>query len=162
MRKKAYFVSLSLIAIILPGIGLSQEYAGKIIDIKVGDKEMSVSAAIVYRDQIIPMYKDLLTFLRIKLQNALTQSEANDQTAKDRAEQWLQNELQSDAKTDSDRIDRMRQDYLANKIAKVHDPLKLEEWIKQLSAQIELEEGDLQTGLYNNNVSTELTWSPTE
>jgi hypothetical protein len=130
--------------------------------IKVGDKEMSVSAAIVYRDQILPMYKDLREFLRIQLQNVLTQSEANDQTAKERAEQWLQNELQSDAKTDSDRIERMRKDYLANKLAKVHDPLKLEEWIKDLDNQIEQEEGDLQTGLYNNNVSTEITWNPTE
>jgi hypothetical protein len=56
----------------------------------------------------------------------------------------------------------MRDDFLANKLAKVHDPLKLEEWIKELDAQIELEEGDLQTGLYNNNVSTEITWTPTE
>lgn len=130
--------------------------------IKVGEKEMSVSAAIVYRDQVLPMYKDLLTFLRTQLQIVLTQSDANDQTAKERAEQWLQNELQSDAKTDSDRINRMRDDFLANKLAKVHDPLKLEEWIKELDAQIELEEGDLQTGLYNNNVSTEITWTPTE
>lgn len=130
--------------------------------IQVGDKEMSVSAAIVYRDQVLPMYKDLLAFLRLQLQSALTQAEANDRNAKERAEAWLQNELQSDAKTDSDRIERMRNDYLTNKLAKVRDPLKLEEWIKELDAQIEREEGDLQTGLYNNNVSTEITWTPTE
>ena len=128
--------------------------------IKVGEKEMSVSAAIVYRDQVIPMYKDLLDFLKQQRQNILTQSEANNQTAKDRAEQWLQNELQSDAKTDADRINRMREDFLANKIAKVHDPLELEKWIEELDTQIEQEVGDLQTNLYNNNVSTNITWTP--
>jgi hypothetical protein len=131
--------------------------------IKVGDREMSVSAAIVYRDQVIPMYKDLREYLRLNLQSTLTRAELQDENAKESCETWLQGGMQGDKKTaDPNRIEELRKTYLEGKLSKIHDPLDLRKWIDELNSMIEQEEGDLQTGLYNNNVSTTITWTPTE
>jgi hypothetical protein len=130
--------------------------------ISVGDKQMSVAAAVVYRDQVIPMLEGLRDSLQQQLQTITLRAEANDVAVREKAELWLQNELTSDNKTDSERINRMRNDYLEGKLSKIHDPLGLSKLIEELTTRIEQESDDIQTGLYNNNVSTEITWTPAE
>jgi hypothetical protein len=123
---------------------------------------MSVAAAVVYRDQVIPMLEGLRDSLQQQLQTITLRAEANDVAVREKAELWLQNELTSDNKTDSERINRMRNDYLEGKLSKIHDPLGLSKLIEELTTRIEQESDDIQTGLYNNNVSTEITWTPAE
>ena len=49
---------------------------------------------------------------------------------------------------------------MSNREAKIIDPLGIKEAINKLQEVIAVIEGDLQTELYTNNISTDIDWSP--
>jgi len=127
--------------------------------VTINGKEMSVAFAIVYRDIFLPRKKDQLTILKFQYQKILTEVDVINQRAQAEVDQIIQTSAQSE-KPNAEESKKAYEFHMSNREAKIIDPLGIKDIISKLQTEIEIIENDLQTQLYNNNISTDIDWSP--
>lgn len=143
----------------------SEELYGKILKanaektITINGKQMSVAFAIVYRDIFLPRKKDQLTALIYQYQKILTEIDNINQRAQAEVDQIIQTSSQTE-KPNAEESKKAYEFHMSNREAKIIDPLGIKDAINKLQEEIAVIEGDLQTELYTNNISTDIDWSP--
>lgn len=104
--------------------------------VQVGDKEMTVAEAIE-RKNSVQFEQQMINSLAQQFRGAAAQVEKTNTDANNRLNQMLEVNLGKDRKTSEEDFEAIAKPFMAKNEAKLVDPLKLEELVEKLQADVD-------------------------